>query len=487
MPINSSEFLEFELCLGKKYFVWGTYYRGGHNSHISQKKLTMPPSIMGSMTPLNEEQQQRFDAQVVRVNLLMVQRHIDKSYQNEYKNFVYWVEGTNMREGEKYIHREAVDAYFAQAVVLRKVGKDSISRIGEALEWFYKHLESRNCPEFSYKSGVVVSEAISQQVENRRNMPNTALGTDPHKGLKDVLPEADRVKLLTHIHRTRADWGSLGTSFSWGNNAGIRGASSRSLVFVDLFMSRGVGTTRDGDTARTLILVLRKGPIHKDNHASDGMVGSYRHRVYILCSIFNVSLHVINLLRQDDEIHFYHYDPLTTRAIWWDKQLILYETLSHESGPMQQVYDATGVKGCKLTHNRTYAVQQAGSEGLAPHQVSSLTKHMQDKLNKCYLPEVDKEACRVMAGFSKHEAYFVGREHLILPLEIGVLIRTLLPRYDTWLAQAASPHGDKSTACKTFLQDIIPYMVQVIVQDGIYLIRDFPEHVMSNFLKVCNT
>jgi hypothetical protein len=61
---------------------------------------------------------------------------------------------------------------------------------------------------------------------------------------------------------------------------------------------------------------------------------------------------------------------------------------------MKQIYAATGIKSCKVTHERTNAIQYAGSEGLAPHQINSFTKHILDKLHRAYMAESDKEVSR---------------------------------------------------------------------------------------------
>jgi hypothetical protein len=434
---------------------------------------------------ISKEKQIEVDRAVARMTNVIARRPKDHSYQNEYKRFVTWVVENGLRQGDNiYIHRVAVDEYFRQSVVLRTCAKSSISRIINALQWFHDNLESPGS-EFLVKSGIVF-QAMAQQKENWTHMPSANLGTDPHRGLKDVLTEPDKKKILAHIHHNRLDWGSLCTSFLWGNNAGVRGASSRKFNLPDLFMSRGFGPTKEGPRARTLLLVLRKGDPHKDRFTTDRMVACWRHRSYMLCSIFNTALHVINSLRQHPTINFYHKEK-TAAASWWGIPLIEYEELYDESGPMKEVYMATGVEGCKLTHNRTYAVQHAGSEGLAPHQINSFTKHMLEKLHKSYQSEVDKEACKVMAGFGREEGYFVEREFLQPPWETEELINFLLPKYSAWLQQAASRHGDKSSACRRFLNDIIPYMVEVIVQDGVYFIMDFPNHEMSNYLKVSTT
>jgi hypothetical protein len=72
-----------------------------------------------------------------------------------------------------------------------------------------------------------------------------------------------------------------------------------------------------------------------------------------------------------------------------------------------------------------------------------------------------------MAGFAKDEGYFIECEFIDPPFPIRTLIDTLLPSYSRWLLEAATPEGDKSALCRKFLGEIIPYMVEVVVQDGI--------------------
>ena len=89
-----------------------------------------------------------------------------------------------------------------------------------------------------------------------------------------------------------------------------------------------------------------------------------------------------------------------------------------------------------------------------------------------------------MAGFSKSEAYFVPRALLSLPYHTETYCEMLLPKLAQWREQASAMGGDKSTLCRKFLYDILPYFVEVLVQDGIYLVLEFPNHPVSLLLKV---
>jgi hypothetical protein len=58
----------------------------------------------------------------------------------------------------------------------------------------------------------------------------------------------------------------------------------------------------------------------------------------------------------------------------------------------------------------------------------------------------------------------------------------LLPEYDRWLEESQSDIGDKTICADKFLNDILPYLVEVLVTDGIYFTQEFPDHVMSRYL-----
>lgn len=128
----------------------------------------------------------------------------------------------------------------------------------------------------------------------------------------------------------------------------------------------------------------------------------------------------------------------------------------------------------------------ASTEGLQQYQVSTLTKHMNDKLTKSYWAEMERETMTVMAGFKKDEAYFVPRTKIGLPLAtIEECIHKLFPdHYPRWKEEHQSPQGDHSDCAQKFFYRLLPFLVKVLLQDGIYLIVDYPYHEMSIMLHV---
>lgn len=432
-------------------------------------------------------------------------RKTNNTYKCIYKHYCKWLQSAllnedlrinhiaGLPEGVVFITQHNVEAYYTECVVHMDGGMDCVHKKFTALKWWLKNVENRpikNSPGTgtTIKKTPMILEAITQQQANYNDGENEMhAGSDPHKGLKDLLSEEEIARILEQVW-ARPDYADLAFSYLWGKNAGVRGASSRKFLLSDLNLSRGFGPEREAPRNRTLLLILRKGKKNKDKHNTDRQVGCQRHRNYLECSIFATAVLVIMKLRNlEGTINFCHNDK-KKRADWWEISLNDFQHYHTESNAMRQVLRASGVDSCKVTHHRTQAVQYAGSKGLRPDQVSSFTKHMVEKLFSAYLPEVDEETMKVMSGFRKDEPRFVKEEHVVLPGNrnqyIEECIDVLIPRYKDYVGQQKSALGDKSKCAETFLYDIIPFLVETVVQDGIYFLRDHPLHPFSQLLKV---
>jgi hypothetical protein len=104
-----------------------------------------------------------------------------------------------------------------------------------------------------------------------------------------------------------------------------------------------------------------------------------------------------------------------------------------------------------------------------------MTKHMLEKLHSAYMAEVDKEVCKVMVGFSKEELNFVPHTMLTLLHPVEAYKRLLLPDLADLRVEAASVGG-----CDKFLNHVVPFLLEVLIQDSIYFVCDFPEHKVSH-------
>ena len=425
-------------------------------------------------------------AQLENIALIKAQRNCDATYQREYAKFVLWVDGNPELNAPPYITRENIDHFFTIVVAKRPGGRNHINRVASAITWHAKHgPESIHLPpDFKVKSSAVMKAMEAQRAYNASVGGTGNPGSDPQKGLKDNLSIPDRIRIMKYVYAHRADdWGPCSVSLNWGNNGAIRGASNRKLTYADLKISFGYGAEEEGRLSRSLILVLRKGEIHKTRSDTDHQVSCWRHKNYLLCSVFSTSAFVIWSLSNNSSINFYQTDR-SKAADWWTTPFIDWEVYSDAGNAMKTIFGALNLELCKLTHFRTWAVQNGGFRGLRPDQVNTLTDHKTEKQHSAYKPVAEYETSRIMAGFINDEAYFCPRAIIQLDNSIDWYTKKLLPSIDSYRRQHQSAMGDKTEMCRRFLYELIPWMIEVVVQDGIYFVKDFPSHPISNMLKV---
>jgi hypothetical protein len=226
--------------------------------------------------------------------------------------------------------RNNIDHYFTRVITCRKGCTNTMRRVLNVLNWYAHNREHVGAnPEFSCSSPEVENALRTQKVFNQSAGGTGRPGSDPHLGLKDILPETDKVRMMEYIYRHRNDWGAASVNFTWGINGAVRGASNRKLTLCDLNLSHGFGPERDGPLSRALLLVLRKGGIHKDRHETDKQVCTWRHINYLLCSVFSTASYVIWSLTQKPDVSFFHVNK-RSRAAWWDIPLIDWDAYGGE-------------------------------------------------------------------------------------------------------------------------------------------------------------
>ena len=260
--------------------------------------------------------------------LLSQNVNVDPSYINEYKRFVKWVKAQPELETQRapFISRRNIDHYFSRVVVYRTGTQNTIGRIVSALQKCAQVFEHH--VDFVVKSTDVVQALATQKALQSKRSTGKG-GTDPHKGLKDILLERDKVRLMKHVYSTRKDWGECAINFTWGFQGAIRGASTRKFEFRDLYYSAGFGPEEEGPLSGSLLLVLRKGNRNKDRHDTDQQVCAWRHRNYMLCSVFATGAYLVMTLAHK-HVHFLRSDSRNKDPDWWTIPLIEWNDYSGE-------------------------------------------------------------------------------------------------------------------------------------------------------------
>jgi hypothetical protein len=252
----------------------------------------------------------------------------DNTVRQMYNRYTEWVDKApdcNPTDDGKYITRYNVDQYFLRYIPTRNGQDKYVRKNVSSLQWYVKYREQVHLQ--AAEQMIILNDSVAaglrtQVIYQSTNLEGVNRGADPHYGLQDSISNPDRKRLMEYIYNCRSDWGPASFSYAWGLNAAVRGASNRSLVMADLNMSYSFGPEPEGPTARSILLVIRKGDVHKDRHDTDKQVCCWRHKEPVLCSVGATARLFIWKLRQlGDRINFYH-EEKSERASWWDIPLI---------------------------------------------------------------------------------------------------------------------------------------------------------------------
>ena len=245
-------------------------------------------------------------------------------------------------DGTCYITRDNLDAYFTNVVVYRSGGTGHIRRIEQALKWFALHKENHlldaNVRGPNFVSDIMKAAVAAQKVLEKERGSVGAQVDDkcPHRFCKHTLSITERLKVMKAAMGGN-DWRNAAVAVNLGHNVALRGASTRMLTLSDLRLADGYGPGSNkspGDPRfdRTLMLILRKGKVHKDRFRSTKQVGFWRHRNWLLDPNFSIGLAVLYSLRRLGESIDFKLRPAggnvaTTRPLWWDLPLIEWKEL----------------------------------------------------------------------------------------------------------------------------------------------------------------
>ena len=439
-------------------------------------------------------------------------RENDRTYTSEWNRYCQWVlanrEASLIPSGTKYLTRENVDLFFSQEVVNRIVVPDTARRVVSSLQRFADDVEyTDGSVEFSVDSPVVkralethkrlYMQRISRQVE------------DPHANLPtNVLTEADCAKAL-FIAAGRNNWKDLMLCWTTCEQTFLRNHSFRNLHLRHLRCNTTHAPSSMGGNnygagygfadGRMMSYILDKY-VHKTRDTRKRVVGAWRHKNYIRCSIGNLAMNLFVRLYADSDLDFHGARLNEAMPRWWDRKLIG-EWTDEKSSYLAfcALLDEAQLQWAKKTHLRKLGMAIGTTRGeLETHKISTMSKHKTDKGKMAvYETELFPPVMRVMAGFQQQSCYLVERTRIfpneylrqhrfpngqVCVNEYEAAAYLIFPRIGQWRAQYHSPSGDHSEAASNFLFQTLPYLAITAIQDGIFWLRDLPGHDVTRLL-----
>jgi len=472
--------------------------RGGRHTPRAPRLLD-PPVPQGSPVQ-NEAQAAARVADQARVVIQSAPFHQSNSYDNEQKAFKLWVDGErsvgNLALGPKYLTRANIDAYFVRVVTRRMITPASVKRIIYALQKLADNVEYAGDSE-----GLMVgdSKTVKDMLRIQENIYNdfrarTEAGSDPLESLKtDMMTTDCKNKFMRHVlGSSLRNWESLCVAFTGCEMMMMRMDSlNQRLKYSYLHLNRTHGPNEEGPDSEMLAVVYPAFK-NKERQTHKRVTGVWRHKEWLQC-FTGMTAAVLFARHHDDLALSFARTPDGQEPTWRSKLLCDGWADTQAAGTAYRaIFRAIGQGWHMCTHLRKAGTEYASSRGgLAASEIGSMTKHTmkgQSQLEQVYLSEL---CMRVLACMSrtKFQDYFVARTQL--PVETwweddiswNEIIIRLLPRYPQWLEEVNDEEeGDGSRAAQQFVRELLPFLMKVLVQDGIFWIHEFPTHPISLLL-----
>ena len=448
----------------------------------------------------------------------------DRTYISEWNRYRTWV--TQMRvqnvipHGPKFLTRENVNLYFSECIIDRKVNPDGARRVVSALQRFANNIEYNDGNIFTIDCDAVsVSLAHHKKLYQSRT---SGMVEDIHANLPtNILSVQNCEKILT-LAISKRNWKDMMLCWTVCEQTFLRNDAMRKLTLRHLCCNHTHGPrSRPSDNNQgagwgfvdntMMCFVIQKGGStsqkrggDKQRHKHHRVAGAWRHIQFLKCAVGNLAMNLLMRLGMDTTIHFYAAvgDPLVEYPFWQDELLIT--KWSGRTSPYDafcKLYDEVGCSWAKVTHLRKLGIEHATSRGeLNSFEVKTMSKHTSGvgKLEN-YQTELFAPVCRVQSGHQKNDSYWVPRTRLFPfselaamaqaegrfhgatdPLEISAIL--LYPHILEWRQQSEGPGGDKTSTARNFLFETLPYLAVVAIQDGIFWIRQFPDHEVTRRL-----
>ena len=430
--------------------------------------------------------------ELAKTNSQLAKEKTPPVYLSCWKAYVEWVEEmhrTNMiAEGGRHLTRANVDLYFTTVIVNKTFQPATAKRYVYALQWHAKRAEySIGVDKFEVESAVVKDALRDQERVYREFVAVSA--PDPHADLPTDMLSSEEVCCALTAALAMKNWKDTVQCWTTCEQALTRTHSFRQLFICDLVVDHCHGPSETGPESKMLSMVLRKHK-HKENANKNRVIGGWRHKNFLRCCTGQIAFALfVRLFDDADNLHFFASSSVNKSVPDWQKKELItgFETEKQAHAAYVAVLTKCLLSWRKITHVRMLGCESASKKGCSDDVIGTMSKHVTRKIAR-YETELHPKILLVMAGFEKRDTYFVPRIHLKLPTGwlIENLVLLLFPRITVWRTQQAGPDGDnngkKKCAAHAFLWEVLPFFALVLFQDGIYWLRDFPDHEATRLL-----
>jgi hypothetical protein len=468
----------------------------------------------------NREANAQERIRAANVKNLQNDHHVaDPTYRTWWKRFTLLIDdqrtANQVPRGNKYCTRTNVDLFFQTVIAnYASASPQHCSKAATAIQYFSDRSENVNVePRFVVRGHVNnhVANALQTQANRYANRRIEDIQEDPHGNLPtDTLSVDDFLRVVdTIFSNNNIPWKDLG--LAWNNCFAtfMRLDSLRKLYLKDVRIDGSHGPVETGPNSKILSYILqpyihkdgRPGPTGRKRQQQDGsqgnnqpncrakkkknkkrVLGLYRHKNFKQCGTGMLAFNLFVRLYDNNSLSFLQVH--NQRPMWqkfplikdWNSRSAAYQTF-------KSVLQSLNISWAKVTHMRTAGIENASARGeLTADETATMSKHSTERIFEAYLTELFPPVMRVMAGFQKNDTYFVPRVEVAPPFTAEEMSNLVFPQISKWRQQHSSEEGDPSEAARNFLYEVLPMLARVVMQDGPYWIRDYPNHELTRLL-----
>ena len=261
-----------------------------------------------------------------------------------------------------------------------------------------------------------------------------------------------------------------------------RGGDRRAAEISDLFTFEfeGEGPTR----CMPLIFTTRAGK--QNQHGRLETAGALRNKNPLICMLGGLAFY---LLYRWDIAADEPFPDLSRRSAWYDTRLIRGSrsrrdhtaALSYNSQRdwVVKAFTYASIASRKKTHvGRSSGAKTAELKGISEDQIRRAGRWNQEQMIGCYLNSLPRKFMRTMAGHLPQKGCFEIRRASITPPE--TLLSLIWPDLGRWKGRFGPAPNQINDLAAMGLTNLLSYLREVILQDSVFLIKQFPDSSVWN-------
>jgi hypothetical protein len=434
----------------------------------------------------------------------------NRTYNNEQRRFMRWVDEYPDKASllipdpgypSLYLSTNSVNTYYLESMKQRCITRGTAEKAHHALNKLAVQERSPLAPDITkHPDTANVIETVLTYINDmhKKRKEQDAVEADPHEDNPTAIINQEELSNVMMVRLAKAsNWLDCAVVWCISSLTGARFKSVQQLktgkmIVIKNLPPHGIETPHDGkswDSTRQAcdcrmlgFLVppydqIKRPRTNKRQERKTECLGAYRHKRFERCMI---GICGFTLLERLNEMNITFLKNAPNGYIKWNAVPLFERKYTTVRKTFKEAMAEAGVpEWGKVTHMRKAATTFLTAQGLPPDVVKMMTKHKVEVFIQSYICELSIPVCVCLAGFLPNKStdrYFIPRSLIGLPSDMTTeeITNILFPERTKWITEFVSDDGDKTKGAHHFLFDVLPFLAEVVCQDGIFWVQHFP-------------